>query len=116
MVLAAIRIALGAVGLVAARLAGAGGGAAFTAFAVGALGLLVAAIADPRRPFFRSAIGEALPRPRSVLAALFPSTVGVSVLTAVALAFEPTLAALLAGVLAGLGIVALTAPSAGARA
>jgi hypothetical protein len=38
--------------------------------------------------------------------AALPSTVGVSVLAAVTLAFQPTLAALLAGVLAGLGLAA----------
>jgi len=36
-----------------------------------------------------------------------PSTVGVSVLAAVTLAFQPTLTALLAGILAGLGLAAL---------
>jgi hypothetical protein len=39
-----------------------------------------------------------------------PSTVGVSVLAAAALAFQPTLSALLAGICAGLGVAgALTA-------
>ena len=36
-----------------------------------------------------------------------PSTVGVSLLAAVALAFQPTLTALLGGILVGLGLVAL---------
>ena len=107
LILAGIRIGLAAVWLVAARLAGSAGAAALTAFAVGVLGLVVATLADPRRPFFRSSASGASPRPRSVLAALFPSTFGVSVLTAFALTFQPTLAALLAGLLAGLGIVAL---------
>ena len=38
---------------------------------------------------------------------MLPSTVGVSILTAVALAIDPTLAALLGGVCAGLGVAAL---------
>jgi len=41
--------------------------------------------------------------------ASLPSTAGVSFLAAVALVFEPTLTALLAGVLAGLGVAALVA-------
>jgi len=45
-------------------------------------------------------------------AAMFPSTIGVSVLAAIALFPSPTLAALLGGVRAGLGIAALlTLPS-----
>ena len=36
-----------------------------------------------------------------------PSTVGVAVLAAISLAFQPILAAVLAGILAGLGIVGL---------
>src|SRR4029077_5882043 len=39
--------------------------------------------------------------------ASLPSTAGVSFLAAVALVFQPTLTALLAGVLAGLGVAAL---------
>lgn len=39
--------------------------------------------------------------------AALPSTVGVSILAAVTLAFNPTLTALLAGILAGLGCAAL---------
>lgn len=42
-----------------------------------------------------------------VVHASLPSTVGVSVLAAVTLAFNPTLTALLAGILAGLGLAAL---------
>lgn len=40
------------------------------------------------------------------LHASLPSTVGVSILAAITLAFQPTLAALLAGILAGLGLAA----------
>ena len=40
-------------------------------------------------------------------AKLFPSTVGVSLLTTAALAFEPVLAAILAGALAGMGLASL---------
>jgi hypothetical protein len=40
-------------------------------------------------------------------AGIFPSTVGVSMLAAAALAFDRTLGALLAGALAGMGLAAL---------
>jgi hypothetical protein len=38
---------------------------------------------------------------------MLPSTAGVAILAAVSLAFEPLLAAVLAGVLAGMGVVSL---------
>ena len=38
---------------------------------------------------------------------MFPSTYGVALLTAIALAFNPNLAAFLAGVMLGMGAVAL---------
>jgi hypothetical protein len=44
---------------------------------------------------------------RAVASGLLPSTVGVAVLAAASLAFQPILAAVLAGILAGMGIVGL---------
>jgi hypothetical protein len=44
---------------------------------------------------------------RTLFAAMFPSTYGVAVLTAIALVFDASLAALLAGVLLGMGALAL---------
>jgi hypothetical protein len=41
---------------------------------------------------------------QAAFAGLFPSTIGVTVLSGISLAFEPVLAALLAGVVAGMGI------------
>jgi hypothetical protein len=82
------------------------------AFGTGALGFLAAGIADVRRRFAALA-AEPLPVPDGaaydawpVIAAraAFPSTVGVSVLGVVALPIEPTLTALLAGILAGMGL------------
>jgi hypothetical protein len=110
-----IRIALGAVWLVAARLAGSGSAPALLAFAVGLLGITLAALNDPRRRFAHGDV-EPLPLPpdavvaprlRQALGAMVPSTIGVSVLAAIALVPQPTLAALLGGVSAGLGLAAL---------
>jgi hypothetical protein len=69
---------------------------------------------DPRARFRRAPAEPAeLPAGASVAPAwlhafhaALPSTVGVSVLAAVALAFQPALTALLAGILAGLGLAA----------
>jgi hypothetical protein len=47
------------------------------------------------------------PRWQQALAAMFPSTIGVSVLAAIAAFASPTLTALLGGVCAGLGVAAL---------
>jgi hypothetical protein len=115
LVVAPIRFALGAAGLTAAAVAGSPRPAALLAFAVAALGLLVVVVADPRTRFMRlpddpppadaGALEDGVGR--IALAAVFPSTAGVALLLAVALAFEPTLAAMLAGILAGLGAAAL---------
>src|SRR5439155_27181737 len=110
-----IRLGLGVVWLVAARLAGSSSGPALVAFALGAAGLTFLVFNDPRS---RLAHGEVDPLPlpaeaaaapwwRQAGAAMLPRTVGGSILTAVALAIDPTLAALLGGVCAGLGVAAL---------
>ena len=107
-----IRVLGGLALLAAARAAGAEPDAAGGAFLLGALGLVVAAFLDPRSRFLGSP-GGAAPAPSDarfatrlelVREGLLPSSVGVALLTAVALPFEQTLAALLAGVLAGLGV------------
>jgi hypothetical protein len=105
-----IRILGGLALLAAARAAGAEPDAAGGAFLLGALGLVVAAFLDPRSRFLGSAPAAPAPaearlatRLELVREGLLPSSVGVAALTAVALPFEQTLAALLAGVLAGLG-------------
>lgn len=115
LLVAPLRLVLGGLFLAAARTAGAATGPALLAFAAGAFGLAFLASNDPRARF-RGASGEPaeLPGDASVapawihaLHAALPSTVGVSILAGIALAFQPTLAALLAGVLAGLGLAAL---------
>lgn len=110
-----IRLALGVGWLAAARLAGSRGGPALLAFTVGGLGIAFLIFNDPRSRFAQAEV-EPLDLPpgvrvasrwRQALGAMLPSTVGVSVLAAIALATRPTLAALLGGVCAGLGLAAL---------
>jgi hypothetical protein len=111
LLVAPLRLVLSVVCLVAARAAGAPGGSAFIAFVAGAFASMFLITNDPRAGFRRGADSvEALPADARVapawlhaVHAALPSTVGVSVLAAVALAFKPTLSALLAGILAGLG-------------
>jgi hypothetical protein len=111
-----IRFALGALWVVAALLRGLALAPALLAFAVGALGITFAALNDPRARFRSD--DEPLPAPadavvapwwRQAFAATMPSTAGVSILAAIALIPQPTLAALLGGVSAGLGLAALIA-------
>jgi hypothetical protein len=110
-----LRLALGIAWLLAARAAGGSTGAALLAFAAGAFAMAFVVPNDPRARFRRASAEPAqLPADASVapawlhvVHAAFPSTVGVSVLAAVALAFQPTLTALLGGILAGLGLAAL---------
>jgi hypothetical protein len=110
-----IRLALGVLLLGAARLAGAQNGPALLAFATGVFGITFAIFNDPRARFVQSevapldlpAAAEIAPRWRQALAATIPSTIGVAALAAIALIPQPTLAALLAGVEAGLGLAAV---------
>ncbi len=115
LLIAPIRLALGGVWLVVARVAGSASTPAVIAFVVGAFGITFLAFTDPRARFAHGEV-EPLPAPadvvlapwwRQALAASLPSTVGVTVLAAVAAFPEPTLTALLGGVSAGLGIAAL---------
>jgi hypothetical protein len=97
--------------LLAARRAGSPGTGGLLAFAGGAFLIVFTLFNDPRSRFLRR--GEAKHAPEDVLVAsrirqalhaTLPSTVGVSALAAVSLAFQPTLTAFLGGVSAGLGI------------
>jgi hypothetical protein len=106
-----IRVALGLVWLVAARIAGAPETGALLAFAGGVFLIVFTLFNDPRSRFLRR--GEARDAPadasvanpvRQALHATLPSTVGVSVFAAIALVFEPTLSAFLGGISTGLGI------------
>jgi hypothetical protein len=115
LLIAPLRLSLSIVWLVAARVSGGSGSGTLIAFACGSFALVFLATNDPRARFRRvSDEPEQLPADASVspiwlhiVHAALPSTVGVSVLATLALAFNPTLTALLAGILAGLGLVAL---------
>lgn len=110
-----IRVGLGIAWLVAARIAGAGSAPALLAFVVGTFGLMFAALNDPRsrlvhgevEPLELPATATVAPHWRQGVAASFPSTVGVSILAAIAVVPQPVLAALLGGASAGLGLAAL---------
>lgn len=112
-----LRLVLSVCWLVAARAAGATSGAALVAFAAGAFGMVFLASQDPRarlrgggaEPAELPAGATVAPAWLHAAHAAFPSTVGVSVLAAIALFVRPVLASLLGGVLAGLGLAALLA-------
>ena len=115
LVLTPVRLGLGLAGLAAAALLERPGVAA-VAFALGVLGAAIALGADPR--YSRDLLGEVPPLPpgarfasrrEMAVQGVFPSTVGVAALTAVALFFNATLAALLAGVEAGMGVAGFIA-------
>jgi hypothetical protein len=106
-----LRLALGAAGFAAARIAGADSSPALLAFALGAFGFLVSMGSAGRF----AGTTDAAPAPaheqeamlRTLLAAAWPSTAGVAVLLAISVAIDPRVAALLAGVEAGMGAAAL---------
>jgi hypothetical protein len=111
-----LRFLLAAAALAAALPAGAQSGSARVAFVLGAFGGAGFVLADPRRRMRE----RTAPRPapaefdleepwRSALRALYPSTLGLTLLAAIALAFDPVLSAVLAGVIAGLGVAGLAA-------
>ena len=110
-----LRLVLSGAFLVAARAAGATSRPALLAFVGGAFGVAFLAWSDPRARFLRAsrepvelpADARVAPAWLHAVHASLPSTAGVSFLAAVALVFQPTLTALLAGVLAGLGVAAL---------
>jgi hypothetical protein len=114
LLVAPLRLVLGLAFLGAARVAGGRSAATLLAFAAGAFAMAFLVPNDPRARFRR--VGEApaelpadarvAPAWQHAVHAALPSTVGVSVLAAITLAFQPTLSALLAGILAGLGFAA----------
>ena len=111
---APIRFALGAVCTLLAWAAGASGAVAAVSFALGCVGLAVVALSDRRAVLLGRPQHVPVPdgahyagRLETALAACLPSTVALMVFSLVALLFEPTLAALLAGGIAGLGLAGL---------
>jgi hypothetical protein len=114
MLVAPIRFALGAACTLLAWAVGARGAVAAVAFALGCVGLAAAALSDRRavllgRPERVPVPDDALyaGRLETALAACLPSAVALTVFSLMALLLEPTLAALLAGGIAGLGLAGL---------
>ncbi|HEY7017814.1 MAG TPA: hypothetical protein VH297_05045 [Gaiellaceae bacterium] len=116
LLIAAVRLVLGVAGLVASIAFGVEPGAALGIFVFGVLILLLAVYGGGRR--HRTALKFADPDPapadariesrsRGLARAMYPSTIGLTVLTAVSLWPQPGLAALLAGLLAGLAVMSL---------
>jgi hypothetical protein len=109
-----LRLVLAIVFLGASRVAGATSAAALLGFGIGCVLIVFLMFNDPRARFRRESEARPLPSNARVAPAwmhaahaAFPSTLGLSVLAGVALIGHPTLAALLGGVLAGLGVAAL---------
>jgi hypothetical protein len=109
-----IRIGLGVALLAAAFVGDVRSGSLGLAFAVGAVFIAVAALADRRSLLLRGADAEPEPLPagavrdppwRVALAAAVPSTIGLALLSVIALAIgNEVLGAVLAGAVAGLGL------------
>jgi uncharacterized membrane protein len=112
-----MRLLLSVVWLVAALAAGAPSRPSLLGFGIGAYGIIFLAYNDPRARFRTpSAEPRRLPANARVqpawqhaLWAAWPSTIGVSVLALVSIFNRPTLSAIMAGILAGLGITAVLA-------
>ncbi|HEY2326194.1 MAG TPA: hypothetical protein VGH52_01780 [Gaiellaceae bacterium] len=109
---APIRVALGLVWVVAARIAGASSTSVWLAAATAVFAMVFLYFNDPRARFLPRR-GEVQPFPedgviaspaQQAFRALFPSTIGVSVLAAIAVVPRPVLAAFLGGISAGLGV------------
>ena len=108
-----VRGALALGGLAAARALGVSPGAALGLFAFGTGIVLFPLLTSRRRRLFWAAVAEAKPlveealtesRLRTTIRAAYPSTFGLTILMAIALAADPELAAFLAGTIAALGL------------
>ena len=111
-VLAAIRGGLSALGGVAAVLVGAQAETALLGWAVGATLVSIILAGDRRGRLTmdpQPLPGEAIPERWAEIARtdVFPSTVGVAVLTVVALAFDAALAGMMAGILGGMALMTI---------
>jgi hypothetical protein len=116
LLIAALRLALAAAGVADAVARGVDRGPAVGLVAFGARLVPFSAYAGGRPQRAARCFGEAQPAPedfrvesrlRALAAATYPSTIGLTVLTVIALWPQPPLAAFLAGILAGLGVMAL---------
>ena len=111
-VLAPIWGGLSALGVVAAMLAGARPGSALLAWAFGAIMVSIVLAGDPRgrrNTAPEPLPGEAVAESWAQIARtdVLPSTVGVALLTSVALVFDPIQAGLLAGILGGMTLMTM---------
>jgi hypothetical protein len=111
LLVAPIRLGLGILWVLGARLSGATPTTVLLAFAGGAFVTVFTIFNDPRSRFLRRPEPVDAPpdakvatRLRQALQAMLPSTVGVSVLAAIAVIPYPALAAFLGGISAGLGL------------
>jgi hypothetical protein len=117
LLIAPLRLALSIAWVLAARADGARSGATLIAFLAGAFASAFLVTNDPFARFKKApdkaaelpADATVAPAWLHVAHAAFPSTVGVSVLAALGLLFQPALTALLAGLLAGMGVASLVA-------
>lgn len=117
LLIAPLRLALGGLWVVLARADGARPGATMIAFIAGAFASAFLITNDPLGRFRKTPEKAAeLPADATVapawlhaVHAAIPSTAGISVLAALTLLFQPALTALLAGLLTGMGVVALLA-------
>jgi hypothetical protein len=116
LLIAALRLAVAAAGVLAAVARGveATPAAGLVAFGAGLVLFSVYAGGRPQRASLRFADPEPAPddarvesRVRALARATYPSTIGLTALTLIALWPQPPLAAFLAGILAGLGVMAL---------
>ena len=111
-----VRLALALAGLAGARLRGVSPGSSVELFGFAAGLTLFMLLASRRRRLFWHHVADAVPLDpvvpvagwaQTVAAATYPSTIGLTILTAIALPIDAELAAFLAGILAGLGLSAL---------
>lgn len=116
LLIAALRLALAAAGVAAAVARGVDRAPAvgLVAFGAGLVLFSVYAGGRPQRAARRFADAQQAPedfrvesRLRALAAATYPSTIGLTVLMVISLVPQPPLAAFLAGILAGLGAMAL---------
>jgi hypothetical protein len=112
--LSAVRLGLAAVAFAGSIAAGADPAAAGVGLALGAGICALALVTDRRWLLLGTPKADPLPNDvrraslaRAIADGMLPSTVGVAVLASVSLVFEPILTAVLAGILAGMGIVSL---------
>jgi hypothetical protein len=108
-----VRGTLALAGLAGARALGVAPGPALGLFAFGTGLVLFPLLTSRRRRLFWAAVAEAMPldgpvsvetRLRTTIRAAYPSTIGLTVLMAIALAADAELAAFLAGTIAALGL------------